>query len=182
MKASGERSSKIGSGSKGGSRARVRLLREAGVLMPYPCPEHLIAQRFPFLFVKRVLVHRDNGITAEVGLPRSSALEGNGQLHVPLCIAIEMMAQASAALFRLESTPHRKGPPLPGTMVGITNARLFCQLFDNNDLVVESRRAQKIGLFLRYSARLLQRGNEVAHAELTLMSGNAETTASSDCS
>jgi len=137
--------------------------------MVYPSPHDLLAQRFPFLFLRQVLRHVDNGIVAAVGAPRLPGVEKNAS-HVPLCIAVEMMAQASAALHRLEMVGGSGLPPQPGTMAMITNARLYSCLFDQDDLVAESRRIQRIGQFSRFAAHLSKQGKKVAEAELTLLS------------
>ena len=77
---------------------------------PFPPIESLIPHRAPACLLERVLERAGDGLVAQAVVPRDS----------PATLALEMAAQAAAALAALER--RGQGEPRPGYLVGARNA------------------------------------------------------------
>ena len=85
---------------------------------------------------------------------------------------IEMMAQASAAFYRLDRQIRlsEMGPALPGKLAAIEKARFYQMVFPGDVLTIETILKQRIGGLAKFEASIKSRNELVATSLLILVS------------
>ncbi len=92
---------------------------------------------------------------------------------VPGVLLVEMMAQASAAVYRLDRQlqfPADKAPPEPGKLAALEKVRFFQEVHPGDKLVIEVRLRQRLGGLAKFGADIQASGNLVAESVLMLVS------------
>lgn len=85
----------------------------------FPPLDELVPHRPPALLLQRLIARTEDGLAAVAAVPRDSPFVRRGR--VPALLALEMAAQAAAAL---EALAGLAGPPRLGYLVGIRGATL----------------------------------------------------------
>jgi 3-hydroxyacyl-[acyl-carrier-protein] dehydratase len=141
---------------------------------PLPLPHELLPHRHPFLLVDRIVHHEVGFLKAEKLLTYDEFYFAEplvGLSIVPNSLLIEMMAQVSAALYRLDRpVEDSKTPPVPGRIAAIEKLRFAKQVSLGSLVGIEVQIKQRIGGLAKFDARINSGDDFVAEGLLILVS------------
>lgn len=145
----------------------------------FPSPDILLPHRYPLLLIDRIIDYQHGTLRA---IKCVSFNEPYFQGHfpnlpiVPGVLLVEMMAQASAALYRLDRGVIGTDVPLPpGRIAAIEKARFMKEVAPGDLLIIESRLRQRVGGLARFEAQIMVSSSiRVAEAILILISSEDE--------
>jgi predicted hotdog family 3-hydroxylacyl-ACP dehydratase len=103
----------------------------------FPPVEALIPHRGPARLLERIVERSEHGLVALAAVPADSPVVAAG--GAPALLALEMAAQAAAALAALERGGEQTGEPRPGYLVGARNAFFTQPVLPNEPLRVTVR-------------------------------------------
>jgi len=144
-------------------------------LKQFPSPAMLLPHRYPLLLIDRVIDYQRGNLRA---IKCVSFNEPYFQGHfpnspiVPGVLLVEMMAQASAALYRLDRCAGVISTEVsPGRIAAIEKARFLKEVVPGDLLVIETRLRQRVGGLARFEVQITMSASTlVAEAVLILTS------------
>jgi 3-hydroxyacyl-[acyl-carrier-protein] dehydratase len=139
-----------------------------------PLPHELLPHRHPFLLIDRLIHYESGFLKAETLLTCDQIyfVEPFARLSiVPHSLLIEMMAQASAALYRLDRpVEDNKAPPVPGRIAAIEKLHIATQIYPGEQVRIESRIKQRVGGLAKFEARICSSTEILVEGMLILVS------------
>jgi 3-hydroxymyristoyl/3-hydroxydecanoyl-(acyl carrier protein) dehydratase len=144
---------------------------------PLPTPPELLPHRYPFLLLDAIEAYHAGELQAVKCVTCNEPyFQGHfpGLAIVPGVLLIEMMAQACAALARLDRGRTEHQPPRPGRIAAIEKARFRREVRPGERLLIETRLTHRVGTLNRFEARIRCNDEPLAECILTLTSPEHE--------